>query len=411
MEKQRQQRRGPGRPLGSNFRRFTARAVASAAHAIQQQHNREQTSIEHAREVLQQKREAASASSSSQSLVWGKQVQQSSMHVLADYGDLSSINSVGDELQHKFLRSMTHAMKSGQHICSDSEFVKVQLTDDFFSRNFRSLARTTGEHNISKRLVAIGQAILEMSYFVWNLMFKMILNMCSKGDHKDHVGVCSTRPLMTCIRLRYDETPSKVRVDDPKMMEHEDDAHETQTSSSCEHAKILQIECIIGVLLQDSNAVTKSTSHTLISGEVPAPLFALQSTSGQNIAAALRQVLQSLPVLQDVAKASDFSFRHSCSDAAQSNIKAERILSESDEFCHFTQVHTLCDIHKLYRATRASMKGSDQDVSGILGFSFALSDAGSIPRFHQALAKTIAKRLATSSSIELMMVFNLYPLK
>ena len=359
-----------------------------AAQQHQQESQREATSaIERAREALKQKRDRARQERESQpSSVCGI-ANTGTSHVLASFGDLHTINAVGDELQHKLVKTMAHAMKSENHIqCSDTELASVQMTGDFLSMNYKALARTTGEHNIPRRVLAIGQALLEMSYYVWNLLFMMILNMCkSPGD------VFSTRPLLTCVRLRYDETPSKVRVDDPSGLAHSDDSHTVETSTSCQHAKVLQIECLVGVLLQDHDLSTGATLHTFISGEIPVPLFALHSTSGENTASALRQVLQSLPMVHETCRDSTFSFRHSSSDAAGANLKAERILSS--EFRHMTHIPILCDIHKLHRATRSSMGGADFDVSGLLSFALALSEAGSVQRLHQVLGKIIMKRL------------------
>lgn len=373
-----------GRPAGSNFLREHAARSERAAHQNQHEHSDSRSGIEHARFVLQQQRAArASEVQSRPETVFGVARGSGSQDVLTQYGDLHSINTVGSTLQHDMLKSMAHSITSDRVSCSDQELVSVQLSGEMPNMNLSNLGKTTKESNIPTRFLAIGQAVLEMFYIAWNLLFRMLIKMCRNTDYDPEL---TSRPLVACVRLRYDETPTKVRVDDPQT----DGA--PSTSCNATHAKIFQVECAVGTLVQTTNNRTKETTRSFVFGEIPTPLYALQTTNGANTAAALSDVLQSLPEFQDLCRDSKFSFRHSCSDQAPANMKAERLLN-SQFGDSMKLIHTLCDVHKLYRCTRTSMSGVDQDVSGLLSFALSLGDPGSIPILHQSLAKIFLKRL------------------
>ena len=378
-----------GRPVGSIFFRCAARAAARVAHDHQQQAQPQLSQlspIEYARHVLHEKREAKKKASQQQgqpSSVFG--IKGEPLAIMGGYGDLHSISSIGNDVQHKLMRSMVQSTADGIR-CEDTELVSVHLSGDLTTMNFANLSKTTKEHNITNKVLACGQALLEMSCFAWNILFLMLLKMCSQQQTGK-----STRPLMTCVRLRYDETPSKVRVDDPQISTGEGTGKTEKISTSTLHAKVLQTECMVGLLMQNINTSDGTKSHTFVSGQVATPLRALHRVTGANTAAALEEVLTSLHSLRDVAGQSKFNFRHSCSDQAAANMKAERILSS--KYHEFTQVHTLCDVHKLYRCTKSSMSAVDRDVSGLLSFAFSVGAPGSVSRLHQCIAKIFAERL------------------
>ena len=201
------------------------------------------------------------------------------------------------------------------------------------------------------------------------------------------------RPILICIRLRFDETPTRVRILDPCDDEVGstacvDDLTKSQTSSSL-HTKVMQTECGLGVLLYDSLL----NKYNWIFGELPTSLRAVDSTNGQNTKQCLKDVIDSIPGIQDFAFKEDFKFcvRHCCSDAYSANFVAERLLTE--EMPTWTPAHTLCDIHKLYTATKTSMATVDWDVSGLLNLSLALSGAGSISTLRKILAKLFGEKL------------------
>lgn len=375
-----------GRPVGSNFFRSAARAAARVAHDHQEQQQPQLSHlspIEYARHVLHEKREAKKQPGQPSS-VFG--IKGDRLNILTAYGDLHSISSIGNNEQHKLMRAMVQSRADGI-CCEDTELVSVHLSGDLTTMNFANLSKTTKEHNITNKVLAFGQALLDTSCFAWNVLFMMLLKMCCQQQTVDN----GKRPLMTCVRLRYDETPSKVRVDDPQISIGEGTEKTEKISSSSLHAKVLQTECMVGVLIQNINTSDGTKTHTFVSGQVATPLRALHRVTGANTAAALEEVLTSLPTLRDIAGQSKFNFRHSCSDQATANMKAERILSS--KFREFTDVHTLCDVHKLFRCTKSSMSAVDRDVSGLLSFAFSVGAPGSVSRLHQCLAKIFAERL------------------
>lgn len=202
------------------------------------------------------------------------------------------------------------------------------------------------------------------------------------------------KPILLCIRLRFDETPTRVRIVANSSECVVDGAVETpqgapSSESSSLHTKVMQVEYGLGLLWYDYD----SKKYNWIFGEVPTALRAVQSTNGANTAKCLRDVIDSVPGLQNFAFEEDFKFciRHSCSDAYSANFVAERMLTR--EMPSWVSAHTLCDVHKLYTATKTSMATVDWDVSGLLNLSLALSGAGSISTLRQILARLFGEKL------------------
>ena len=398
-----------GRPVGSDVFRRVARArerAAAEAELPQAAALAVRTSIEKARDALAEKRRQKQLVEQVQVF----DIPKGSNHHLMQFGDLESMSTIQDDLQQKLVKSAMHAIRS-DHQCSEQELASVQLNPEIQTMSFKTLASTTGDSNVNKKFLAIGQAFLETACFLWNLLFAMLVKVsnCTRFDgafgHSDSSSsgsgdLQSVQPLLTCIRLRYDETPTKVRVDDPRVKQilgggrssqivmHLD---EESKSTSSLHAKILQTECFVGVLMQYRSQKTGETKYSFISGQVPTPLCALKSTTGANTAAALHRIMDRLPAVQELSRHSKFSVRHSCSDQAGANIKAERFLS--DDFPHMSKLHTLCDVHKLYRVTRSSMTVIDFDISGLLSFALSMGEPGSVSTIHQSLVRIFMKKL------------------
>eukprot|EP00438_Fugacium_kawagutii_P012510 Skav212718 [mRNA] locus=scaffold113:593428:599229:+ [translate_table: standard] len=198
---------------------------------------------------------------------------------------------------------------------------------------------------------------------------------------------------MMVLRLRFDETPTKVRIVDPACegagsTACADDVF-IKTQSSSLHTKVMQVEYGIGLLMYDR----KADKYTWVFGELPTALRAVPSTNGPNTFQCLRDVIDSVPGLEQFAFANDFKLtvRHCCSDAYSANFVAERLLTE--QMHSWTPSHTLCDIHKLYTATKTAMSTVDWDISGLLNLSLALSGAGTVSSLRKILARLFGKHL------------------
>ena len=199
------------------------------------------------------------------------------------------------------------------------------------------------------------------------------------------------------MRLRYDETPTKVRVQDSiinadltaALLEDLTKGNSLPSQATSLHAKIMQVEMTLGILTFNS----EKKQFNSVQGTMPTSLFAVHSTTGKNTLKCLERVVDSIPGLKDIADDSRwaFSLRHSCTDKYTANFAAERGLSAI--WSKQTLVHTTCDIHKLYSSTKSSMSVADPDVSGLLALALGWSESGAVATFKQALCRIFARRL------------------
>lgn len=382
-----------GRPLGSSVLREWIKENVDGQ-AEENQERQPEHSIARARAIkLARIAEKKDAESKLAPIAAAANMTTSALNSLDAFGDPVDVSTIGNALQQNVVKAMGTAMASPNIECED-KLIQLQMKGGMYAMSFKAVSAITGESNIGRRTLSVAQAALELAFWAWNMFFKTIWSMIKGG--KDQGADSSA--VMTVTKLRYDETPTKCRVDDPKLDpalvvgKSENELQEPQGSTFASHAKILQVECEVGVLLA-SKSDESGVRYTMVQGQLPAPLFALQETSGQNISGALRRVLDRLPEVQNVGRESKFNFRHSCSDQAQSNMKAEKLLSS--QYTDAETIHTLCHVHRLYRCIQTAMTGFDGDVSGMLSFALALANPGSAAGLRQALAKIFCRRLAT----------------
>ena len=186
------------------------------------------------------------------------------------------------------------------------------------------------------------------------------------------------KPIMVVFKLRYDETPAKLRLSGSQEPcadlcsagpEKAAAANVMGSSSSSLHQKLFQVQASVGLLLRGP----EEDVYRWVEGEVPCQLFALERTTGLNIWAALRQVAGSLPHLREVGMECKFALRDSCTDKYTANSSAEKLLAA--EYPGFELLHTFCSVHRLYTCT---MSNADADVGGVLNPALALSHGGSV---------------------------------
>ena len=266
-----------------------------------------------------------------------KALSNSDFAELAKLGDLQAVSESASDLQWKFLQCMLAAKKN--QIDTDEDPLFKRMTEgSLTTSSFRAVSEELKEKNIGRRTLSMASAFLEFSCYMVNMLICMITNIC-----------CSSRgafqPIMVFLKLRYDETPTKVRVQDPAVdLQHAaigsiTDPLQATAPSEVDslHAKIFQMECTVGLLFQDCN----SRKCTYMSVGVPTALVPLESTTGENIEAALMNVIDTIPAVKD-CKSFKLRIRHSCSDQATSNFKAERLLTQ--KLPSMTTCHTLCHL-------------------------------------------------------------------
>ena len=159
------------------------------------------------------------------------------------------------------------------------------------------------------------------------------------------------------------------------------------------HTKVMQVELAVGVLVQHLGTGAGSGKFTWVSGRIPTSLYAVESTSAANTLGCLKQILDAVPGINALASDASIPFRirHSCTDRYAANIAAERGLSAM--YAGAELVHTFCDVHRAYSATKAAMKRVEYDVSGMLAFGLGYGEPGSVSLFQQILGRIFSREL------------------
>ena len=103
---------------------------------------------------------------------------------------------------------------------------------------------------MGRRVLEVASAFLELGSLLWTLFLRLLLSF-----NTDEQGL---EPVMLVYRLRYDETPTRLRVADPKLKSKDLstasvlEASEAMGSESSSLAtKALQVECLMGALWHD----------------------------------------------------------------------------------------------------------------------------------------------------------------
>lgn len=227
------------------------------------------------------------------------------------------------------------------------------------------------------------------------MVFLQTLSFLWKGSS----GHDKVRPIMLYARLRFDETPTKVRVLDSSTEGAKSTAlvaeladPSSESTSATLHTKVMQTEHIVGILLHDRREGSRG-QYTWVYSELPTALKAVHSTNGLNTLACLKDTLDRVPGFHQFGLEQGFKFciRHTCSDSYSANFAALRGLEH--ETPGWTSLHGLCDVHKLYTATKTAMSTVDHDISGVLNLALALGEAGSLGKLRKILSRTLGNNL------------------
>ena len=170
------------------------------------------TGIEHARAVRARKvqeRAAGSAAlagtplagSSSDDLQWMRKL-----------GDPTVVVSAGDKVQNSLLLA-ARAAEAAQ-VCVEDALIERQLSSSLANVSCKALEEQLEERNIGRRILAIAAAFLELGSILWTLFLRFLLGASRTTSDS---GRFAFRPVLMIYRLRYDETPTKLRVADPRV--------------------------------------------------------------------------------------------------------------------------------------------------------------------------------------------------
>ena len=158
------------------------------------------------------------------------------------------------------------------------------------------------------------------------------------------------------------------------------------------HAKILQTQMSVGVLYifsteqsQAADGVIAKNSFVWVTGNVPAPLQAMDSSSGENERACLWESISALPEFARLHSDFPVKLRHSCSDRYSANYRAERGLREPGFMEAFSLIHLGCDVHKLSTTMGWTQASCSNEISAVLNVALTCSNLGGVRKLRDLL--------------------------
>ena len=159
------------------------------------------------------------------------------------------------------------------------------------------------------------------------------------------------------------------------------------------HAKILQTEMHIAVLLKKVNVEKNQDSFTWIHGPVPTSLQAVDHLTGETTRACVWSSISSVPEIERLWKMFPMRVRLSCTDKAGANFRCEAGLQEEGYMPDVTSCHVPCDVHRLSTCIGVSNKTVGTDVSGVLNCGLVCNEVGATRRFREFLKDIFQQEL------------------
>ena len=372
-----------GRLFGNNHLREVLRMQKAAEENVGAQPEAELTPTEKAREAKSKK-----ARSSKESIAANP---PANAEVLAKFGDPGVMHLIGSNVQKSCFQALK--MVTAKPIAALEEeadpLIEEQLNGPLTHLSYAALADKVGETNAKRRSISIAASILEWSCWMWGSLFSVLAEVF-QGNGPKYI------PIAVVLKMRYDETPMRVAVVNPR--EPSDPAYlqllggrrsfNSADKSSSLQAKVLQSELSFATLVKEA----ASGKLHLMHGRCPTCLQCLDKCTGENMCQALLFTINSVPEFRRVSAAFPIKLRLSCTDRHPSNYKAERLLDS--HFPELTRCHVPCDVHKLYTSTTAAMKPSAADVSGLLSVALSMSDPGALGALHDILKKIFMESLS-----------------
>ena len=357
--------RGRGRPRGDAG--FRSRVKRQVQHIQEQRQLSEvQTatvpgSIEHARAAkaakhLQRIREreaevhsSATVTSSTSSTT----IADLNSLCLPGYDSIATLHLVGTNLQRDIMavakQSQIKVVKHDRDAHDDDDddaLVDFVLdTPSFASQRAIAKILKTPRAKVESSQTLAGPALLNAHTWMTGALFSCVSNMLTQPNP-------AWRSKMFMTSLRYDETPLKLLL---KGMD-----------GLCPQAKVLQSDFKWSCLLEHSESKQLCTMES----DVLTALHVLDHQTGETLLAATSNVMN-VPEIHRFSQMAPLLVHHVCTDKHSANLKCESIRSQLPGRELWTKVHSICDVHKLYRATTCSLKVCEADVSGVLAIGLA----------------------------------------
>ena len=264
-------------------------------------------------------------------------VQQAAAASPPLYGDFELMTKVGTGTQRSLAAVLNKSLKDkeAEQSCSGNfDILHTIMDGDVLTCSASSMAKLFqekgGRARVQQVLVEAGAASHQMSGVVCSSLLSMLHNMFMAAG---------ARPLMFFLKMKYDESPTKVRVATvvqglgqdalmpmrlvlPQACRSPEQvtsflqaigASMLSHSETAKHAKILQTQMAIGVLYVQ-NRGEENEHFTWVRGSVPCSLQAMDAATAENERRCLLETIMMVPEIERLAQSFEIKLRHVCCD-------------------------------------------------------------------------------------------------
>ena len=411
--------RGRGRPHGSRLFHEKRKAAEEEQRATQQGTDLVETPLEKARRVLKEKRlqESKTKPDRRPAVADGR---------LQRFGEITHMGAVGSMVQRNLLSVAAESRVGQEGESGGDNILQAHLRGQLLTTPWKALSNIFSESAsvVASKARSAGAAVVELGSWLWSAMCTSLQPLYD-SEIQAPGSRPRLRPMLYVMRLRYDETPSKVRVvtgeqhgtvvlpNQPSRAEaargelatnaevlatlqearkrsggnqplHGGDLVEMSTQS-----KIIQSEYCTGMLFKDY----LSGQYFWVWGELPTWLMAVGRCTGENTRRCIMDVVEAAPEMRRVWSPFEMKLRVSITDRFGANGRAEAGLTEEGFLPEFPFCHVACDVHRLSTATGNATMLMSEDVSGVLNTGLACGSLGTTRRLREILAQILEQDL------------------
>jgi hypothetical protein len=231
----------------------------------------------------------------------------------------------------------------------------------------------TTRFTMQRSSVRVASALVESGGFLWGGMLTQLKHSIDAGILEGH---------LIAIARKYDETPTKVRIND------QGDPLDPLGAGHCRigddkgvvrHAKVMQTQLQVGAVVRH----IATNQFLLITGNVPCNLQVVDRTTAETTKYCILDHQSRISNLEEVATSFKMKAQLSCADRFSGNTKAESSIKKDGPLWAHSSLP--CDCHKVFGTNKNTFDLTKAHVSGLLSFALCMGDGGSVWRLRKIL--------------------------
>ena len=294
--------------------------------------------------------------------------------------------SIGSDVQKRLCLAVSQALQRG--IEYSDPVIEAMFTHRFTSASSISRFCSVPCQRVRNAVIESGAAAVYGGTWLAGSL------LCCVGEMIDKE---IWRPVLMVRRMRYDETPTRVRlpkdVSQPNEQSGKSGTEVVEKGTDVvEHAKVLQTEFILSFLVHDE----LRGNYNLLHASVPTTLQAVDRTTAENTRSCLQSTMDRVPELRRVALKFPFRVHHACTDKYSANIKTEKAVKSDQP--DFVKHHVFCSVHRLATSISAANSLFPDETAGILSVALACREVGAAGKLRDILRQIFQEKLVVRAA-------------